>query len=390
MSARLAIGLALAVLACAAPAAAQDATATLRRYGCASCHAVEGVRVSRGQSCTGCHQAIVERARGRASAPAVRHFVFAPDLEAAGRRLREDYLVSFLQDPHDARPRLEETMPRLPVTEADARVLARWLRRDTRPLPAGPAPSRANLEAGRAVFARVGCAVCHELGNADLGVRIPPEALMGLGRAAYEAPNLRHVRDRLDPDAALAWIESPRSGTPRALMPETNLSRADAILVRDFLWFADPGAPAAPASSSLDLRPLSRPVRFAEVRRIFDRSCIHCHAHTDGQSASALGFEPSSLDLSSLEGVRAGVLAADGTRRSILEPDASGLAPLVARLLRRHEEAARDVIPSRADTLAPIARARPDAPVGMPLGLPPVPADDVRRIATWISQGALP
>ncbi len=388
MSARFAAGLlALACVLASAPAAAQDARAALRRYGCASCHAVEGVRVSRGQSCTGCHQAIVERQQGRGRAPSVRHYVHAPDLGVAGR-LREDYLVSFLQDPHDARPRLEETMPRLPVTEADAQLLARWIRRDAPRVARGPAPSRANAEAGRAVFVRVGCATCHELGNQDFGVRVPPEALMGLGRAAFEAPNLRHVRDRLEPDVALAWIEDPRAVRPDTQMPPTNLSRADAILVRDYLWFADPGAPAPRPAANLDLTPLSRPVAFAEMRRIFDRSCIHCHAHTDGRSASALGFEPSSLDLSSLEGVRAGVLLPDGTRRSILEPDASGVAPLLSRLMRRHEEAARDLTAPRADPLAPIARPRPDEPVGMPLGLPPIDPADVRLVATWIAQGA--
>ncbi|MCB9594727.1 MAG: hypothetical protein H6719_18550 [Sandaracinaceae bacterium] len=379
---------ALASLLAVAPASAQDARAALRRYGCASCHAVESVRVSRGQSCTGCHQALVERQRGRGRAPTVRHYVNAPDLSVAGSRLREEYLVAFLQDPHDARPRLEETMPRLPVTEADARILARWIRRDAPTVPAGPAPSRANVEAGRAVFTRVGCATCHELGNLDFGRNLPPEALMGLGRAAYEAPNLRFARERLDPDVALAWIEDPRAVNPRTQMPETNLSHADAILVRDFLWFVDPGAPATPARVNLDLSPMERRVRFGEVRRIFDRSCIHCHAHTDGQSASALGFEPSSLDLSSLEGVRAGVTLPDGSHRSILEADDRGLPPLVYRLMRRHEEAARDVTSPRADPLAPIARTRPDEPVGMPLGLPPVDASDVRLIATWIAQGA--
>lgn len=386
MKALFAILIGLACVLSTAPAAAQDARAVVRRYGCASCHQVEGVRVSRGQSCTGCHQAIIERQRGRGRAPSVRHYVSAPDLRVAGSRLREDYLVSFLQDPHDARPRLEETMPRLPVTEADARVLASWLRRDAPSVPAGPAPSRANLDAGRAVFVRVGCATCHELGNLDFGVHLPPEALMGLGRAAFEAPNLRHVRDRLDPDVALAWIEDPRSVSPHTQMPETDLSHADAVLVRDFLWFADPGAPAPRPAANLDLTPLSRPVAFGEIRRIFDRSCIHCHAHTDGRSASALGFEPSSLDLSSEEGVRAGVLLPDGSRRSILEPDASGVAPLLYRLMRRHEEAGRDMTAPRADPLDAVRRVRPDEPVGMPLGLPPVDAGDIRLIATWIAQ----
>lgn len=367
---------------------AQDGRQAMRRYGCAACHQVEGITVDRRRSCVGCHERIARRQRRRGRAPSVRHYVHVPDLDTAGRRLREDYLVSFLQDPHDVRPRLEETMPRLPVTEADALVIARFLRRRAPRVAAGPAPDSSNVAAGRAVFERVGCATCHELGNIDFGLHLPPEALMGLGQAAYEAPNLRYVRDRMDADVALAWIIDPQSIDPDAQMPATNLSREDALLVRDFLWFADPGPPARVTAASVDLRPLDRRVSFAEVRRIFDGSCIHCHAHTDGRSASAMGFEPSSLDLSSLEGVRAGVLFPDGTHRSILEPDESGLPPLVHRLMRRHEEAGRDITTPRHDPLTPVVRPRPDGVVGMPLGLPPVDGDDIRLIATWIAQGA--
>jgi len=382
------VAIAVALLCVAAPAAAQDPPDALRRYGCVSCHEVPGERVSRGQSCTGCHQTLVERQRRRGRAPTVEHYVHAPDLRVAGARLREDYLVSFLRDPHDARPRMEEPMPRLPVTEADARLLARWIRRDAPRVPTSPSPQRSNAAAGRAVFARSGCPVCHELGNVDFDVDLPPEVFMRLGRPADEAPNLRFVRDRLDPDVALAWIEDPRGVSPHTQMPDTHLSHADAILVRDFLWFADPGAPAPRPAARVDLTPLARQVRFRDVRRVFAQSCIHCHAHTDGRSASALGFEPSSLDLSSLEGVRAGVRHPDGTTRSILEPDDSGVSPLLQRLLRRHEEAARDVAAPRQDALGPVERAAPTESVGMPLGLPPVDPADIRLLATWIAQGA--
>ncbi|HJL14413.1 MAG TPA: hypothetical protein RMH99_02085 [Sandaracinaceae bacterium LLY-WYZ-13_1] len=387
----LAALLALPALARAQPHAGREAAA---RYGCASCHDLPGVRVARGQDCVGCHQRVVRRAASRMGrAPRVAHYVHAPDLRHVTRRLRTDYLVGFLQDPHDVRPRLEETMPRLPVTEADARAIVGWLRASAGPVsaPASPAPRRANVARGRRVFEDAGCPACHELGNLDLGVRLPPSALAGMGRPAHEAPNLRFVRDRMDPDVALAWILDPRSVDPSTQMEDPELSREDAVAVRDFLFRVDPGAPARRrVPTTRDLTPVDRPVRFAEVRRVFQRSCIHCHAHTDGASASAFGFEPSSLDLSSLEGVRAGVVTPDGARRSILEDDATGVPPLVARLLRRHAEAPRDLSAPRRDALAPVERPRPDAPVGMPLGLPPVSVEDISLIATWIAQGARP
>ncbi len=365
----------------------------MERYGCASCHAVEGVRASQGASCVGCHQRVVSAPRsGLGRAPRVEHYLHVPELGYVTRRLREDYLVQFLQDPHDVRPRLPETMPRLPVSEADARLIVGFLRRraGTVSVPSSPAPDRSHLARGREVFERSGCPVCHEIGNLDFGVNLPPIALRGMGRPAYEAPNLRFARDRMQPDVALAWILDPRSIDPTTQMPHPELSREDAIAVRDFIFLTELGRPVSPprAPSAADVRPVNRTVRFGEVRRIFERSCIHCHAHSNGTANSAFGFAPSSLDLSSAAGVRAGALLADGTRRSIIQPDASGVPPLVLRLLRRHAESARDLNEPRRDALDPIARDAPREPVGMPLGLPPVPTDDIRTIATWIVQGA--
>ncbi len=388
--------LAALLLALALPcsALAQDGRRAVQRYGCASCHQIEGVRASRQTSCVGCHQRVIEQPRsGLGRAPHVEHYLHAPDLRFVTRRLREDYLVRFLQDPHDVRPRLEETMPRLPVTEEDARAIVQFLRSSAPPVsvPSAPAPSAANVQRGREVFDRAACATCHELGNVDFDIHIPAVALAGMGRPAFEAPNLRFARERLDPDVALQWILDPRAIDPNTQMPHPELSRADAIAVRDFVFLGELGRPVRPAAppTAASLGTSRRRVRFADVRRIFQRSCIHCHAHTSGQgTASALGFAPSSLDLSSIEGVRAGTQLPDGTRRSVIEPDESGVPPLLARLLRRHEEAARDVTAPRRDPLTPIARERPSDPVGMPLGLPPMPLDDLRTIAAWLAQGA--
>ncbi len=391
-------GLAIAAVLAVAPAAlAQtEGRRAVERYGCASCHQIQGVRASASASCVGCHERVLAAPQsGLGRAPHVVHYLHAPDLRRITRRLRADYIERFVRDPHDVRPRLEETMPRLPVSEEDARLIVSFLRSSAGEVsvPSSPAPSRANVERGRRVFVDSGCPTCHELGNLDFGVHIPPIALMGMGRPAYEAPNLRFARERLTPDVALAWILNPRSIDPETQMPHPELSREDAIAARDFVFLVDPGSPVTPPAPprAEDLRRVSRQVRFADVRRIFQRSCIHCHAHTSGPgAASAFGFEPSSLDLSSIEGVRAGAALPDGTHRSVIDPDESGVPPLVARLLRRHAEAARDVTSPGHDPIMPIVRERPTERVGMPLGLPPLPVDDIRTIATWIAEGARP
>ena len=372
-----------------ATARAQDASAgraALARYGCVSCHAEPAASLGQGARCVGCH---VEVLRGRRSglgrAPAVRHYIDVPSLVSAGRRMRPDALAAYVRDPIHLRPRMDESMPRLPVTEADANAIAAYLRTASgaRTAPRSPAPDRSRVEAGRRAYQAAGCVTCHSFGTAIPALALPREALRAMGAQSVLGPDLRFACDLIDPDTALAWILDPQSVDNDARMPRTPLRPADALAIRDFLFLGDPGAPARPPRvvTADDLAPLARPVRFAEVRRIFGRSCIHCHAHTTGDQASAVfGFARSALDLSSYEGVSAGVVLPDGTRRSVVADDASGTAPLVARLLARHVEAAHEAAPARA--------ALSTAPVGMPLGLPALSADDLRIVATWIAQGA--
>ncbi|MFN7143510.1 MAG: hypothetical protein ACK4YP_07040, partial [Myxococcota bacterium] len=56
---------------------------------------------------------------------------------------------------------------------------------------------------------------------------------------------------------------------------------------------------------------------------------------------------------------------------------------IVAALRRRRDEAARDhVRPGEA----PAAIDRPTLP-GMPLGLPPIPNEDIALVMAWVAQG---
>jgi len=384
-------------------ARADEATqgrAAIARFGCVRCHEVPGISADVRSGCTACHQDLAKRTVATlARRRNVTHFVEVPSLASAALRLRPEWMVGYLQDPHDVRPHLDESMPRLPVSAAEARAIVAYLERTVaRPAPArrasaAPAPDPARAARGRRVFADAGCPSCHTFGNVDFETGATVEFYLGMRSEALLAPNLRFARERLDPATMLAWITDPTSVDPTARMPRPTLSAEDAVAVRDFLIFGEAGAPAAapPVPAVADLAPLGRPVRFAEVRRIFARSCVHCHAKTSSGAAAGLGFAASALDLGTWQGVRAGTRLPDGTRRSVLEAPRGGTPRLLARLLRRHEEAARDVAGPYRDAMtasvAPASNAA--APVGMPLGLPPVPAEDVRLVATWIAQGAL-
>jgi cytochrome c2 len=399
----LAAAIVCLVAATAGEARADEAArgrAAIARFGCVRCHEVPGFVADVRTGCTACHQDLVSRTEATlARRRSVTHFVEVPSLASAALRLRSEWMIDYLVDPHDVRPHLEESMPRLPVSRAEARAIVAYLGRAVpRPTPArrtpttAPAPDPAHVARGRRVFAENGCTTCHTFGNVDFGTGATEELYRLMRPQALLAPNLRLAKERLDPATMLAWITDPTSVDPTARMPRPSLSAEDAVAVRDFLIFGEAGAPvAAPrAPTAPDLSPLGRPVRFAEVRRVFARSCVHCHAKTSSGAAAGLGFSASALDLSTWQGVRAGTQLPGGTRRSVLDAPRAGTPLLVARLLRRHEEAARDVAGPYRDTMtsgvAPAARA--DVAVGMPLGLPPVSAEDVRLVATWIAQGA--
>jgi hypothetical protein len=77
---------------------------------------------------------------------------------------------------------------------------------------------------------------------------------------------------------------------------------------------------------------------------------------------------------------------ADPTLRcSVLEPSTPGaLPPLLAVMIARRDEERRDRVPAGHDHVRP-PYARTD--VGMPMGLPSIPDDEVALVARWIADG---
>ena len=181
-------------------------------------------------------------------------------------------------------------------------------------------------------------------------------------------------------------------------MPTFAISAEDAALLADYLLFGDVAwddrvREAAPAEVPL----LDRPVTFDEVYdEVIGRVCIHCHMNPEANggeggpgNTGGLGFEGSGLDLESWEGLLRGVRR-DGEWRSILESPAPGEPPLLlASVLRRRTEAARDLRLPYADAPDATEAVGPDLnALGMPLGLPPLSDEHVSLVKTWLAQGA--
>jgi cytochrome c2 len=361
-------------------------------FECSRCHEGAGLTAAEPEKqCMPCHQAILSGktpgptpaidARWRERIAGVSE---APSLDAVGSRFRRRWIVDFLQKPHDLRPLLVSTMPRLPIGEADARDIAAYL------VPhEDPVKERAEDDAlladadpalGRALLVSKGCGSCHWMtGVAPFAGQPSPVYVADPSRAMTLAPDLRNARDRMTATKLARWIRSPKDVKADTLMPTTPLTDAEVKNITAYL-LRTPLAPVPHRDPPALLPNLDRPVLYPEVRdKVFQRTCWHCHSDPDLErgdvgpgNAGGFGFEPRHLDLATYEGIFAGTVDRDGERHSIFAPMPDGTPRLVAALLARHREELGEVDPALR---------------GMPLGLPSLPMEDIQLVTTWIAQG---
>ena len=353
-----------------------DASDLIAKFECTRCHDVPGVaEAPRDKHCVRCHQQIhdgtfaakpehLAKWRGR-----ITSMRWAPTLATADR-LRRDYIREFLLAPHDVRPGLPAEMPRLALTPDDAARLAAHLSPDDDGALAG-----GDVAKGEQLYRGLACARCHRF----TGASVDDAALYAAGRGQSKpeewalAPDLRRARDRVRPSQLAAWIAAPRGA-----MPAQGVTAEGARDLAAFIARA-PLAAAAPRAAVKRLPVLERPVRWAEVEsKVFRNLCWHCHAVPDYArgdggpgNSGGFGYAPRGLDVSSYAGISSGALDEHGDPRSIFAPLADGTPRVIAHLLARHAE--------EAGSFGPI--------VGMPLGLPPLPLEEVQLVDSWIAQG---
>lgn len=385
--------------------ASPGATAVMARLECHRCHEVEGLAPPPTvKHCAGCHRELAGSANDAAKLEQGRktygdafdrfvrrtatHYVDVPPLVSM-RRFRASWLRSFLADPLDLRPHLTESMPRLPLTPADLDALTSGLSADA---PA-PAASPEQLALGARLFEAKACTSCHLFGTR----RFPsqPAALFEVKAPAISvlarAPDLRHVRDRLNRDVVVKLLRSPRAVNARAQMPNPGLSRAEAEALADFLLQGALGPPVEP--EAVPVAQHVGPARYEDVEaRVFRKVCWHCHSNpdfVDGEggpgNTGGFGFKGAGLSLATYEEVMNGSLGPDGEYRSVFRKGPSGEPVLLEVLRRRVEENARDFVrPGHEGLRAPLASA---GPLGMPLGLPALAPDDLALVEAWIAAG---
>ena len=362
------------------------------KFECNRCHDGVGPEPTAAfeLQCFHCHQQILagtfkppprQEKRWREGVTGLRD---VPTLTSANKRFRRAWLASFLQNPFDLRPRLVPTMPRLAIDAAQARDLAAYLGApDDAALHRDAAAEIARGDAahGREVMEAKGCPSCHVFTGvpalAGASKLDPGDRRVATSLAL--APDLRHARERLQPDALLGWLTSASKMKPDTAMPELPLTP---IEVRDIAAYVMTAELAAiePRPPRPRLPLLARPVTYDEVsEKVFKRTCWHCHGEPDYAvgdggpgNTGGFGFKPRGLNLVDYSSVASGFVDDQGERHSAFEPTADGTPRMVAALLARgNEEAGRP----RADVR------------GMPLGYPALAPEDIQLVESWVAQG---
>lgn len=353
---------------------------------CNRCHdGTDATPPPANKQCVQCHADIVSGKFKASPAllakwrPIVADLTDAPSLAGTDKRLRREWVASYLAKPHDLRPNLAPSMPRLALAPSQIADLAAYL--VLAEAPPEPAPL-GDVEAGRRVVESKGCMSCHAmsgvpgLAGSALPVSLKPEEF---ARGRRLAPDLRYVRDRQLPSQTARWLRDPIAVKADSAMPRVPLTDAEVRDVTAFLHTRplEPRATRPPVT-----RPplLARKVTFAEVdKRVFHRTCWHCHSEPDYAigdggpgNSGGFGFKPRGLNLSDFNGIAAGFLDDKGERASVFAPGADGVPRLVASLLARHADE------GGADT--GVVR-------GMPLAYPPLALEDIQLVDTWIAQG---
>lgn len=387
----------------------------LARFDCVRCHTVDDVPPAPlAENCVGCHAELNAARPGEPSFAAlaarfgeanarryhenVSHFVAVPDLTRVAARIRPAWILSFLLAPHDLRPSMDESMPRLAIQSKDAMVLARYFAALVRaPDPAlgadapqiGPRPSDADIARGAALFREHTCNTCHTLGNVETGKTAAD--LVARGVPARLAPNLRFARERMHRDVLEAWIRAPHAFHPGSLMPDLHVSATDAARLADFILFVDPRLEAGPKPPPFELPPpATHAVTWSEVNtRVFARSCVPCHMNNHELdpgpgNIGGFGWHAEHLQMRTYEGLVSGIGSAEYGVSALVPREGEDMAPVLEHMLIRRVE-------NLADHIAPFHDHLPfdhgEAEPGMPMGMPALGDEEIGLVRAWIAEG---
>ncbi|GIW39752.1 MAG: hypothetical protein KatS3mg076_0329 [Candidatus Binatia bacterium] len=221
-----------------------------------------------------------------------------PYLRRIGAKVDPDWLVRWVENPHDYRPRTR--MPNFEFGRKEAVAIAAYLldssKEESRawleshPEPSGVDPEDPDLVArGKELVDSLGCRGCHGLA--------PDESPALLGESKDIAPNLSRIAEKTSGRWLYHWLRNPRDYSPVSRMPSLRLSDEEARAVASYLLTL--GRKPRPGVSPAELRD---PETIREGERLVRKyGCAGCHDIVGMEKESRIGVELSTFASKPLE-----------------------------------------------------------------------------------------
>jgi len=216
-----------------------------------------------------------------------------PSLRRIGAKVDHAWLVRWVHNPHEFRPRTR--MPNFMFDDDQAVAIAAYLLSDTNApstdwLGAHPAPAAGDAAHGKEIVESIGCRGCHALAADEVAGQ--------LGANKDIAPNLSGIAEKTDARWIYWWVKNPRDFSAVARMPSLRLSDDDARAVAAYLSTFGTKKPGA---ADLDAR-LADPANVAAGEKLVRKyGCAGCHDIPGMETESRIGVELSAFGSKSKE-----------------------------------------------------------------------------------------
>jgi mono/diheme cytochrome c family protein len=200
---------------------------------------VAGTQLFEKYNCLGCHQVAGQGGN------------IAPNLAYEGSKVRGEWLLSFLKQPHKIRPLQQARMPTFPLTEEEAVNLRDYImvtfvdeRVPTTSQVAQAVTPELAAQGEKLYWEKYPCFTCHQI--------------QGKAGGAAVGPDLTDAWKRLNPEWMVEWIKNPQAFDPATIMPNLGVSDAEATaivayfesLARQMAAEAAPGAVGNPPAGA--------------------------------------------------------------------------------------------------------------------------------------------
>jgi mono/diheme cytochrome c family protein len=267
---------------------------------CTSCHLdvqrledaplfAQGQRIFEQIGCTGCH--LVQGYENIAKV--------GPSLRRVSAKVDPAWMVRWIQNPHDERPRTR--MPNFGFKDDEAVAIASYLwsvsrEEGERWLAAHSMPSgyregdRAMVARGKSLVEAVGCKGCHGFADGEFSTTV--------GKEKDLAPNLQNIAAKVSSRWTYHWVKNPRGYIPDTNMPNLRLSDNEALAITAYLMTLGKAGSGDPGLLSR-LEDAANGKRGESLIRKY--GCAGCHDIPGMEKESRIGVELTTFGNKTLE-----------------------------------------------------------------------------------------